>query len=328
MFPVPKGAAARWITSVAAGAFVFFAPGTVAAQSPCGPSWTVSLGDTLAEIAASCGTTVSALARANDDITDPDVIHVGQVIRIPGGGAPPDDEPNGDERTHTVSAGETLAGIASRYGTTVSAIARANASVTNPNIIHVGQVLTIPGVAPRPSPPPARPEPREAHASISPDSGPPGTTVRLTGSGLPANAHVQVGRGLARSEYEVVERVHSDAQGNVSTTATVPSHADPGDRWVFVLVTEDPRVRAVSGEFQVTAGEPESGRVEVTGVLTREGVECPALRADDGSLYTLAGGTGDFGPGDRVRVTGTQAQVSICQQGTTIEVESIRPAGT
>jgi hypothetical protein len=68
---------------------------------------------------------------------------------------------------------------------------------------------------------------------------------------------------------------------------------------------------------------PQAGTITVTGTLTREGVECPAMRGDNGRLYTLAGGTRGFDPGDRVRVTGTIAQVSFCQQGTTIQVRSI-----
>jgi hypothetical protein len=63
--------------------------------------------------------------------------------------------------------------------------------------------------------------------------------------------------------------------------------------------------------------------VEVTGVLTDEGVECPALRTGDGTLYTLAGDLEEFKVGDRVRVTGRIAEVSICQQGTTLEVVAI-----
>ncbi len=63
--------------------------------------------------------------------------------------------------------------------------------------------------------------------------------------------------------------------------------------------------------------------ITVEGVLTDEGVDCQALRGDDGQIYTLTGDLGDFQVGDRVRVTGTVAEVSICQQGTTIEVRRI-----
>jgi hypothetical protein len=64
----------------------------------------------------------------------------------------------------------------------------------------------------------------------------------------------------------------------------------------------------------------------MTGTMTGQGVECPVMRGDDGRLYSLAGNTGPFGPGDRVRVRGEIAQMSFCMQGTTISVRSIRPA--
>jgi LysM repeat protein len=63
--------------------------------------------------------------------------------------------------THTVSAGENLFRISLQYNTTVNAIAQAN-GIVNPNLILVGQVLTIPGCGsggggtgqPQPQPPP------------------------------------------------------------------------------------------------------------------------------------------------------------------------------
>jgi hypothetical protein len=70
---------------------------------------------------------------------------------------------------------------------------------------------------------------------------------------------------------------------------------------------------------------PKPGKkVTVRGVLTDEGVECQALRGDDGILYTLAGPVEGFQVGDRVRVQGTIAEVSTCQQGTTIGVTKIQ----
>jgi hypothetical protein len=83
--------------------------------------------------------------------------------------------------------------------------------------------------------------------------------------------------------------------------------------------------KMVAGDAGLVGVEPHIAQAPAT--LTREGVECPAMRGDDGRLYTLAGDIGRFGPGDRVRVRGQRADASICQQGTTIEVERIRSAG-
>ena len=64
-------------------------------------------------------------------------------------------------------------------------------------------------------------------------------------------------------------------------------------------------------------------RMQVTGTLTREGVECPVLRTAKGAVFTLAGDLKGFKTGERVTVTGTLAEASICQQGMTIDVREI-----
>jgi len=46
-------------------------------------------------------------------------------------------------RTHVVRQGETLSGIAARYGTTVAALQKAN-RITRPHVVSIGRKLTIP----------------------------------------------------------------------------------------------------------------------------------------------------------------------------------------
>ncbi len=56
----------------------------------------------------------------------------------------PTPSPSGSSgRTYRVMAGDTLSGIAARFGTTVAAIATLN-GIADPNLIHVGQELKIP----------------------------------------------------------------------------------------------------------------------------------------------------------------------------------------
>lgn len=107
----------------------------------------VRRGETLSYIGRLYGVSPWAIARANS-IPNPDLIYVGQVLYISAG------QPSHERCVHVVRPGENLTMIAWRYGTTVWAIARAN-SISNPNLIYIGQRLVIPGwVAPKPTPKP------------------------------------------------------------------------------------------------------------------------------------------------------------------------------
>ncbi|WP_164019072.1 LysM peptidoglycan-binding domain-containing protein [Pyxidicoccus trucidator] len=123
-----------------------------------GSSYTVKSGDTLSGIAGRHGTTVAALAQANG-ISNPNRIFAGQRLTIPGSGGAAPSAPasgGGGGSSYTVRSGDTLSGIAGRHGTSVGALQQAN-GIRNPNLIYVGQKLTIPGggAAPgRPSNPP------------------------------------------------------------------------------------------------------------------------------------------------------------------------------
>lgn len=59
---------------------------------------------------------------------------------------------SGSSTAYTVQSGDTLSGIASRYGVDYNSIAAAN-GISNPDLIYPGQVLTIPGGSNAPSQP-------------------------------------------------------------------------------------------------------------------------------------------------------------------------------
>lgn len=126
-------------------------------------SYTVQPGDTLYAIAARFGTSIDAIVAANG-ISNPNIIRVGQVLTIPGEGgpAPPPPPPPGDgggTGSYTVQPGDTLSSIARRFGTTWPDLAALN-NISNPNVIHVGQVLQVPGGGGgSPTPPPPGPTP-------------------------------------------------------------------------------------------------------------------------------------------------------------------------
>ena len=104
---------------------------------PSYDTYTVMAGDTLSDIAAKFGTTYQELAAING-IEDPNMIHVGQIIKLKGHEI---STPQGGT-TYTVQAVDTLSGIAAKYGTTYQELAVLN-GISDPNIIHVGQVLLV-----------------------------------------------------------------------------------------------------------------------------------------------------------------------------------------
>ena len=65
-------------------------------------------------------------------------------------------------------------------------------------------------------------------------------------------------------------------------------------------------------------------RICVRGRLTGEGVECQALRGDDGKLYTLGRPRITAKTGAPVCACGTVVRFSTCMQGTTIVADTLR----
>lgn len=111
------------------------------AQTTCQSPVTVVRGDTLFRIAVRCGTTVSALMRANPDIKDRSKIFPGQKIVLPGAILP------GDASTdiYIVSKGDTLTSLAKRFNTSANELYELNkADIANRNLIYEGQRLIIP----------------------------------------------------------------------------------------------------------------------------------------------------------------------------------------
>lgn len=99
-------------------------------------SHVVAAGETLSTIAEQYGVTTQSVVEANR-ITNPDAVRVGQTLIIPVVREVVLVE-------HQVAAGETLSGIALRYGVTAAVILEAN-NLRNPDALRVGQTLVIPG---------------------------------------------------------------------------------------------------------------------------------------------------------------------------------------
>ena len=102
---------------------------------PASGTYIVQPGDTLSGIAEKYGTTYQNLAAING-IGNPNQINVGQVLKVTGKAS--------NENTYFVQSGDTLSGIAAKFGTTVSDLVSRN-HIANPNVIYVGQKLYLAG---------------------------------------------------------------------------------------------------------------------------------------------------------------------------------------
>ena len=151
-------------------------PLQVRAGGVCGGAYTIEKGDTVDKLAAMCGTTSSAIYATNPGLKEP--LTVGQVITIPGANynvtttvvvpsltpvtgnatAMPaavvnyyyyynyyySNPPVTNNTTYIVQAGDTFAGIAARYGLSVSQLWAANPQLTDTNVLYIGQLIYIP----------------------------------------------------------------------------------------------------------------------------------------------------------------------------------------
>jgi LysM repeat protein len=101
--------------------------------------YVVQAGDTLYSVALRFGTTVEAIQQANG-LWSGSYIQIGQRLVIPPSLIGPG--PSGGQ-IYVIQAGDTLYGIALRYGLAVADLAAAN-DLVEPYLIYVGQALIIP----------------------------------------------------------------------------------------------------------------------------------------------------------------------------------------
>lgn len=79
------------------------------------------------------------------------------------------------------------------------------------------------------------------------------------------------------------------------------------------------------GTSTTSAAAQAANAITVTGTMSDAGVECAAMRGDDGVLYSFRRTMQirQFLPGDRIKLEGRVQQVSTCQQGTTLAVTRV-----
>ena len=110
-----------------------------------GSGYVVDWWDTWEQIASKCGVTTAALKAANPSQARYSAPATFSALTIPLASYTPS---QGNAQilqngcTHTVGSGETLGGLASKYGKTIAELMRFNGN-TNPNLIYAGQRLNV-----------------------------------------------------------------------------------------------------------------------------------------------------------------------------------------
>lgn len=135
-------------------------PEAARGQDGCGASYTVQPGDTLAAIAARCGTTVEALMAVNARIEDPARISVGWELTVPDARASlgPESEVRAPARgeaakaalaagTYEVRPGDSFASIATTLRVPMRDLMTANEDV-DPFALRPGMTLQLPAAEP------------------------------------------------------------------------------------------------------------------------------------------------------------------------------------
>jgi LysM repeat protein len=184
----PHDSSPRWSSPIPAPL-----PQVAAIQVQAAPAeYTVASGDTISSIAATFGLATASLLALNG-LGWSSLIFPGQVLKLSGATAtpaPPAVTTPAASSSYTVGSGDTVSGIASDHGVSVTAIFAAN-GLGSGSIIYPGQSLVIPAAGPATTPPPASPPAAKPVASSAVD------VITPLSSEMAENARIIVGAGRA-----------------------------------------------------------------------------------------------------------------------------------
>src|SRR5690606_29980592 len=152
-------------------------------QSAVPSTYTVKAGDTVSGIAGRYGLATASVLALNG-LGWKSLIFPGQVLKLTSGHAAPTPQPapSANGGRYTIVKGDTISGIAARFGVSTQSVLTANGLGWS-SIIYPGQTIAIPGtvlaaekvssVTPAPAPAPAVPEPTTPVVSTPPPALPP-----------------------------------------------------------------------------------------------------------------------------------------------------------
>lgn len=218
-----------------------------ASGSGCYSPYLVGSGDTLSKIARACGVSLKDIVAANSGLSNPNLLHPNQELRIPFAAQPGVLDTGWPGAV--VSPVETSV---SPTQTTMPAQTPLPAQAPTVNQAQAPTVNQAPAIA--------------ATAAIAGGTAAtaggeiPGKRVGETYSieikGLPAQANVLLFYGTSGGTPITLPGATSDAAGNLMVVITIPPDARPGEMWIVTATSStSPAQTATSEPFQI-GGSP------------------------------------------------------------------------
>ncbi len=203
---------------------------------------TVRPGDTIWHLALANHTTVQAIVEKNRLTARGSVIHPGQKLLVPGRpsstptrsatSAPTQARPASTTATviHVVRSGETMSGIAKRYGVSLTRLLAAN-RLANTGLIFVGQRISVPGAKAPATPAPSTPTPSTpAHSTPATPSGAGSIYVVKAGDSMSVIAQrhgVSLTKLLAANKLADASRIYVGQKIVIPGTVSAPAPTTP-----------------------------------------------------------------------------------------------------
>ncbi|KRB44937.1 lytic transglycosylase domain-containing protein [Terrabacter sp. Root181] len=198
---------------------------------------TVRPGDTLWHLALAHHTTIRAIVEKNRLTAGGSVIHPGQKLLVPGRpsstptrsatSTPAQARPASTTATviHVVRSGETMSGIATRYGVSLTKLLAAN-RLANAGLIFVGQRISVPGAKAPATPAPPTP----AHSTPATPGGVGSIYVVKAGDSMSVIAQrhgVSLTKLLAANKLADASRIYVGQKIVIPGTVSAPAPATP-----------------------------------------------------------------------------------------------------